>query len=100
MSNEVVSTTKNINIVVKNFADQLDRYVETMNEELNNMERALSALNAGWQEDDYNRFAESIRTKIKRIREELQASKRLQDYLNGVAEQLRIFLQSLGEAAD
>jgi uncharacterized protein YukE len=100
MSNEVVSTTKNINTVVKNFADQLDKYVETMNGELNNMERALSALNAGWQEDDYNRFAESIRTKTKRIRDELQASKRLQDYLNGVAEELRIFLQSLGEAGD
>lgn len=100
MSNEIISTVERIDQVVSTFAKQVGSYSDEMNEQVRNLANAVVNLGQAWEEESYDKFANSINEKITRISNELKASDELKTYLDQVSVQFSEYLNQLKKASD
>ena len=63
-------------IALQNFANQLAEYERKMESECLKLANAIGQLGSGWQAGDYDKFADSINSKITMIRKELSSNVR------------------------
>ena len=97
---EVISTYERIDQVIATFAKQVGEYHKDMESEISSLSNALSSLSSGWQGEDYDRFANSIKDKITQIRDQLKSIEKLEDYLKDVSKEFKIYLDQLREAGN
>lgn len=100
MANEIISTVERIDQVVSTFAKQVGEYSSEMNEQVRNLANAVVNLGHAWEEESYDRFANSINEKISRISAELKASDDLKTYLDQVAVQFSEYLNQLRQSSE
>ena len=100
MASDIKSNVENIYQVVQNFANQLAEYERKMESECLKLANAIGQLGSGWQAGDYDKFADSINSKITMIRKELSSTKKLKEYLDKVAVELQTYLNQLRKASE